>query len=347
MDRQAGVRVLLVAMFSLALLLTTSLPWVDAGAVSTTATCMGKPATIMGTQQDDKLVGTPRNDVIVGLRGDDWIKGRAGDDIICGMGGVEYMRGGLGNDRLSGGNHSDYVYGQQGNDHLRGNANFDLLTGGMGNDTYDGGPGDRDQAIFAGSPVGVVVDHGLVGPQDTNQGIDTLIGIEQLWGSGFDDVLRARSVLGSGGFLVGSVGSDRLIGGVGDDSLFGGIGDDDLDGGAGSDRLEGDDPDAEGGPASDTIRGGEGNDVLIGGIGDDNLYGEAGDDSVNGGPHVTPGPSGGDLGHGGPNDSISPGDRCVEVERAVECETYSMRRRTLTNRGYRGARNADARTAPG
>ncbi|MGH2694811.1 MAG: hypothetical protein ACRDJJ_08340 [Actinomycetota bacterium] len=75
------------------------------------------------------------------------------------------------------------------------------------------------------------------------------------------------------------------------------------------------------------IRGGDGNDQLYGGGGDDDLYGEAGDDSIDGDLNATGPPAGGDLGNGGPNDTASPGDQCIRVERAVECETTSRARK--------------------
>ncbi|HEY0398453.1 MAG TPA: hypothetical protein VGF00_08705, partial [Acidimicrobiia bacterium] len=41
-------------------------------------TCLGLPATIVGTMGNDVLNGTPGNDVIIGLGGDDTINGLGG-----------------------------------------------------------------------------------------------------------------------------------------------------------------------------------------------------------------------------------------------------------------------------
>ena len=55
-----------------------------AGAHGRVPTCFGKPATILGTQQSDRIQGTAGDDVIVGLKGRDYIEGNGGDDLICG-----------------------------------------------------------------------------------------------------------------------------------------------------------------------------------------------------------------------------------------------------------------------
>ncbi len=65
--------------------------------------CKGKRATIVGTRQGEKLIGTPRRDVIAALAGNDFVKGRGGNDLICGGRGDDKLRGGPGRDVLSGG----------------------------------------------------------------------------------------------------------------------------------------------------------------------------------------------------------------------------------------------------
>jgi Ca2+-binding RTX toxin-like protein len=95
-------------------------------------------------------------------------------------------------------------------------------------------------------------------PQDTGQGRDRLIGIENLEaGSGNDR-------------LIGDRAANRLVGNGGNDTLDGGGGNDTLLGGAGRDVL----------------RGGNGNDVLDGGSGNDRLFGGAGRDTMTGGAGV-------------------------------------------------------------
>ena len=87
------------------------------------ATCRGRLATIVGTEDDDTLSGTSGGDVIVGLGGNDHITGRGGDDSLC---------GGAGNDD---------IWGGDGFDRLSGNAGNDMLNGGLGRDRCAGGPG--------------------------------------------------------------------------------------------------------------------------------------------------------------------------------------------------------------
>jgi hypothetical protein len=64
--------------------------------------CMGRRATIVGTDRDDELRGTRRSDVIAALGGDDEVHSGGGDDLIC---------GGLGRDRIDGGPGQDRVRG--------------------------------------------------------------------------------------------------------------------------------------------------------------------------------------------------------------------------------------------
>lgn len=61
--------------------------------------CLGKKATIVGTQRRDELVGTPRRDVIAALGGNDYVRGLSGADLICGGKGHDRLLGGPGRDR--------------------------------------------------------------------------------------------------------------------------------------------------------------------------------------------------------------------------------------------------------
>jgi Putative glucoamylase/RTX calcium-binding nonapeptide repeat (4 copies)/Protein of unknown function (DUF3131) len=88
--------------------------------------------TITGTDGDDRLRGTSRDDVICGLGGDDRIEGGGGDDAVFGD---------AGRDRLEGGNGDDTLYGDDGDDVLSGGFGDDVLSGGPGDDRLAGGPG--------------------------------------------------------------------------------------------------------------------------------------------------------------------------------------------------------------
>eukprot|EP00456_Euglypha_rotunda_P092554 TRINITY_DN9753_c0_g1_i3.p1 TRINITY_DN9753_c0_g1~~TRINITY_DN9753_c0_g1_i3.p1 ORF type:complete len:157 (-),score=49.37 TRINITY_DN9753_c0_g1_i3:11-481(-) len=112
-----------------------------------------------------------------------------------------------------------------GNDTLIGGLGADLLNGGAGNDVMDGGT-HTDTVTYVDATAGVTVSLAISGAQDTGgSGIDTLIGIERLIGSGFDDGLS------------GDAGNNYLTGNTGNDILEGGAGNDLIDGGAGNDTA--------------------------------------------------------------------------------------------------------------
>jgi hypothetical protein len=88
--------------------------------------------TITGTEGDDRLHGTWRDDVICGLGGNDRIDAREGDDTVFGD---------AGGDRIEGGSGEDTLYGGEGDDTLSAGRGDDVLSAGPGNDRLDGGPG--------------------------------------------------------------------------------------------------------------------------------------------------------------------------------------------------------------
>lgn len=103
--------------------------------------CGGMPATIIGTDGDDVLFGTPDSDVIVALEGNDTVFGGPGDDLICGNEGNDFLIGQQGEDHLWGDNGSDIVIGGPDNDVVHGGNGRDLLFGNFGDDYLDGGNG--------------------------------------------------------------------------------------------------------------------------------------------------------------------------------------------------------------
>lgn len=78
--------------------------------------CAGRPVTLVGTEGDDLLRGTPGPDVILGLGGDDRIEGRGGDDVLCGGKGADRLEGGAGDDQLFGQSGVDECVGSGGRD---------------------------------------------------------------------------------------------------------------------------------------------------------------------------------------------------------------------------------------
>jgi Ca2+-binding RTX toxin-like protein len=107
---------------------------------------------------------------------------------------------------------------------LTGNSGANVLDGAGGNDTIDGGAGN-DTVSYAGAVAAVSVTLATPGVQQNtvSAGLDTLTGIENLIGSGFNDA------------LTGDAGNNALQGGTGNDTLDGGGGADTLTGGDGSD----------------------------------------------------------------------------------------------------------------
>ena len=134
--------------------------------------------------------------------------------------------GDAGLDSLSGDGLRDTIFGLDGNDFLYGMDGNDVLDGGANNDQLNGGIG-VDTASYATAAAGVDVTLATIAAQDTvGAGTDTLISIENLTGSDFDDTLagntNANVLRGGGGgdSLNGNAGSDKMIGGTGDDTYY-------------------------------------------------------------------------------------------------------------------------------
>ena len=234
---------------------------------------------------DDPIVGTEDDDRMIGLVGDDDLIGRAGNDLIKGGAGDDVLSGRLGNDDLQGGAGVDILIGGAGNDTLEGGAGGDVLLGGTG----------VDRVSYSLSDAAVTVDLTTGRATGGHADGDYLDSIENLTGSRFADTLTGSvlrdvilggkgndTIVGKNGndVLNGMVGHDVLSGGDGNDRLILGGGNDIGKGGTGRDRLVGGAgrDDLDGGDNSDTLLGGAGNDVLKGGTGLDRLNGGAGAD---------------------------------------------------------------------
>lgn len=160
------------------------------------------------------------------------VTGSAFNDLLYGDGGDNVLRGGEGNDRLLSRAGNDSVFGEGGGDRFYAQSGTNLFDGGDGEDIVD----------YAFAANGVVVD---LASNSGNSGRsqDTLVSVEHVSGSAFDDQLTGNELgnrlQGRDGsdFLIGLAGNDSLFGGAGDDTLRGGTGDDDLFGGPGDDRF--------------------------------------------------------------------------------------------------------------
>ena len=106
------------------------------------ARCLGRRATIVGTNGADALTGTPGADVIALLAGNDSVASGAGSDSACGGGGNDSLLGGSGNDRLTGDSGNDRLTGESGRDRLSAGSGRDRLSGGSGNDRLTGDEGN-------------------------------------------------------------------------------------------------------------------------------------------------------------------------------------------------------------
>jgi Ca2+-binding RTX toxin-like protein len=166
----------------------------------------------------ERVYGSRSDDVIIGNSADNNIQGCGGADQIYGLGGNDYIDDGDGS--------SCGAYGP-------------LVA-----DTIDGGTG-VDTATFDRHTAGVVIDlDDSYGDDGTPGEGDSVIGIENVEGSGYNDVITgnaaANVIDGNYGndWIVGLGGSDSLYGGEGADHLYGGDGADVLDGGAGVDTCD-------------------------------------------------------------------------------------------------------------
>jgi len=78
---------------------------------------------------------------ILGSRGDDRLNGTPGDDVMMGFAGNDTLTGGPGRDKLHGGKGDDVIDGGPGDDHIWGDRGDDTLTGGPGADVFHGAEG--------------------------------------------------------------------------------------------------------------------------------------------------------------------------------------------------------------
>lgn len=215
------------------------------------------------------ILGTDLIDHITGGNATDALYGRGGNDIIAGGNGNDTLDGGIGNDSLLGGNGNDRLQGSWGADRLDGGAGLDTLNGGDGSDLLQAS-GDGDTLIgsnWAPSGVADTVDYSAASAGlrvllstsyvenregelhfDGTRGYahvigsgqvaglasqDSLININGVIGSAFDDYLSDSSSFAFDEILNGGAGNDTLLSHGGGnysysshDTLIGGSGDD-------------------------------------------------------------------------------------------------------------------------
>ena len=227
------------------------------------------------------LGGYAEGDVISNFEN---LRGSASADQLFGTSAVNELFGGDGNDTLSGFAGMDRIYGGAGNDTIAGGADADLIDGGEGSDIAD----------YSGSATAVFVNLLTGGNSDG----DTLVSIEGVRGSAFDDFITGDAV---GNTLDGGAGVDTVDysastaavaidltagtakGGFALNDTLSNI--ENLVGTAFNDTLTGNELANlfDGGEGNDTLQGWAGDDTLNGGAGNDRLYGGSGADQLDGG----------------------------------------------------------------
>lgn len=215
---------------------------------------------------DDYLVGSHENNVLIGGGGNDYISGDLGVDIVD---------GGPGNDILVAGG-TTYNVNQD---------VWDQLIGGSGSDTFvvptyefrtriadyeigrdllvhatGYGPLSYTPTTYQNAPAV------LIQMASTHGGVPGLVMVV-----GTDDP-GDLFIIDQAHFRHGSENADTLTGTAERDAIFGGRSNDLLDGLGGDDLLDGESGD-------DTIAGGDGNDIISGGFGQDTLSGGSGSDT--------------------------------------------------------------------
>jgi len=156
---------------------------------------IGVLANFTGTAENDSINGTSSADSISGLEGNDTVYGQAGDDT------------------LDGGAGDDFLWDNEGNDLIVGGSGNDRISSGSGIDTVDGGAGSDELNLnHTGVYTGAVVDlkTGLIA-NDGFGNSETTSGIENLFGTPFDDVFQMPDVWS---YVHGSGGNDRITTGV-------------------------------------------------------------------------------------------------------------------------------------
>jgi Ca2+-binding RTX toxin-like protein len=283
--------------------------------------------------------GSPFDDVITGTADAVFnsFEGLAGNDVINGNGNdgkqVSYanspagvsvdLQAGAAADGFGGTDtilNVDSVLGSPFDDVIvgSGTAEFEDFEGRAGNDLIDGNGGLDNQVRYHNSVAGITVDLAAGTAQDGEGGTDTLIDVNRIVGSAFDDTLigsdgEFESFRPEGGddMVDGGPGIDRIDyqnapapvvldlragtarDGFGGNDTFTGI--EDAWGGSADDRMFGNSGDnllvgragadqLGGRRGSDRLRGEAGNDQLSGHGGRDTLAGGAGDDVLTGGP---------------------------------------------------------------
>jgi Ca2+-binding RTX toxin-like protein len=304
-------------------------PWSKQGEPNEKDVLNGTINGVIGSPNDDILIGSFQNNTFVGGGGADMIAGLDGTDTVnyedrsapvnvnpdtpitlippavvaipdVTFGSNPTADGANGeNDSI--GNDVESITGGSGNDTLVGSHYSPSwsgeLNGGLGDDTLDGGPGPD---ALEGGPGFDTVTYAN-DPSRTDPVTVSMDGPNADDGSAYDqvhpDFPGPRDTVSSDvESVVGTSGNDTLNGGPNADTIFGVGGNDTIDGGANNDTLSG-------GAGSDTVKGAGGDDTVDGDGGNDSLAGGDGGDTLNGGEDNDP-----SLDGGAGSDSVNGGN---------------------------------------
>jgi Ca2+-binding RTX toxin-like protein len=159
-----------------------------------------------GGSGNDELIGSLGDDVMHGGDGNDFLTASIGDDQLFGEGGDDDLQAGDGNDLVDGGDGNDRLVGSSGDDRLLGGAGNDMLQGDAGADYIDGGSGVDTVDYSQGGAIGINLATGSVSGAAMG---DQLVGIENIIGSGQNDILVGDA---NPNTFTGNGGADTLIG---------------------------------------------------------------------------------------------------------------------------------------
>lgn len=278
---------------------------------------------ITGTGFNDTFTGNGANNTISGGAGADIINGGLGDDIIYGGSGSDTLAGGGGNDTVrfddltSGitvtlssagtgnvvnGPDTDTISGfstiyMTGSDDtftestaadtvfgLGGNDTFKMVAGDSSNDMFDGGSGINTVDYTNASNA---IDVNLATQTATGNGTDTLVNIQNVVGTAFDDTIRGSTAANT---LDGGSGTNTLSYDYTNTSVVANLSV--VSGGYATVTI-GSDTDkvknfqiVTGGGGNDSFTGNGTGNTFNGGAGNDTFFTSAGNDTFNGGADI-------------------------------------------------------------
>lgn len=266
--------------------------------------------TIIGTEQDDYIIGSYHAETIRGGGGNDYIAGGGGDDMLFGDDGDDVISTGSGSDVIDGGSGSDtlwfrYVWGSENPagsllaaiadagdstaEYFEDAQAFAELTS-----TYDIDPAsigiwvrmdaDGDGPGAEGFAFTTFELFTETGHEDEGLQKNIFTDIENITIENYNSRSGGDEILLNSALVEGDDGENEIITGRGDDWIFGGGGTDRLFGHTGDDHIYGGDGNdyIYGGYGDDSLYGGDGNDRIFGGVGNDRLEAGAGDDRLEG-----------------------------------------------------------------